>query len=71
MDDLVRDMGLADYLVPLDRLDVEIVIALFKALEPNREAIEAPLRQKTKDRQCKVEEQFDALLQEGVGGRRR
>jgi hypothetical protein len=66
-----RDMGLGDYLVPLDRLDVETMIARSQALDSNREAIEAVLRQKTKDRRSELKEQFDSLLRAGVGGRRR
>ncbi len=65
-----RDMGLGDYLVPLDRLDVETMIARFQALESNREAVEALLRQRTKDRRSELEEQFDSLLGAGAGGGR-
>jgi len=69
MDDLVEDMGLSDYLLSLDRLDVESMIERFKSLEANREVLRARIQRRAREHRRALEGQFDSLLQNGIGGR--
>jgi polysaccharide pyruvyl transferase WcaK-like protein len=69
MDDLVEDMGLSDYLLSLDRFDVESMIERFKSLEANREILTARIQRRAREHRRALEGQFDSLLENGIGGR--
>jgi polysaccharide pyruvyl transferase WcaK-like protein len=68
MDDLAIDLGLSEYLLSLDRFELESVVARFTSLEADAAAVRARVLEQVGERRKMLEQQFDALVQSGVLG---
>lgn len=71
-DDLMADMGLADYCQSIRELDVDLLLRQLAAAEAARDEIRATLIRRNREQQDQLQCQFDELTQEliAASGRR-
>jgi polysaccharide pyruvyl transferase WcaK-like protein len=61
-DSLMRAVGLGDYCQPIDRLDVDRLIAQFRALERNKPAVISALEPRIDEYRRRLDEQYTAIF---------